>query len=81
MATRMQQRLNARYARDPSQANQDAVIGLALHKYHAARITPIHAAVRDHGVYATGRQLCKAGVHFIDAFVAIFGVMPKGSWK
>lgn len=98
--TRAQSRLNARYARDPSQANQDAVVGHALQKYHAARITPIHAAVRDHGMFATARQACKAGISLIDLycgyfgcmvpeltddierkFVAIFGVMPKGSRK
>lgn len=79
--TRAQSRLNARFESDPSQANQDAVIGHALHKYHAARITPIHAAVRDHGMFATARQACKAGISLIDFWCAFYGVMPKGSWK
>lgn len=98
--TRAQSRLNSRYAANPYQATQDAVIGHALQKYHASRITPIHAAVRDHGMFATARQACKLDIDLIDLycgyfgcmvpeltgnierkFMAVYGVMPKGSWK
>lgn len=100
MATRMQQRLNARYAANPSRENQDAIIGDAIFRRNQSRITPIHTAVRDHGMFATARQACKLDIDLIDLycgyfgcmvpeltgnierkFMAVYGVMPKGSWK
>lgn len=81
MPTRMQQRLNARYAANPSRENQDAIIGDALFRRNQSRITPIHAAVRDHGMFATARQACKAGIALVDFYCAYYGEMPSGSWK
>jgi hypothetical protein len=33
--------------------------------------------VRRCGIWATARQLQRMGVSFIDAYVGIFGVMPR----
>lgn len=77
MATRLQQRLNAAYAKNPCQATQDAVIGDAIYRHHAARITPTHAAIRQRGLYATATQARKLGISLVDFYICAFGVMPR----
>lgn len=76
MASRLAE-ASRKYDRNPSQQNQDAVIGLALRQYHRARLTPTARAIQERGLFATARQMQRNGTHFVDAFVSIFGVMPR----
>jgi len=40
-------------------------------------MTAIQQAIKQRGLWATARQLRNLGVSFIDAYVGIFGVMPR----
>lgn len=93
--TRHQQRLNDRFRRAQERhfatltseslsaalSARDALIGDALYRRNQSRITPTARSVRDHGAYATARQMARAGVDFVDCYCSVFGQMPKGVWK
>lgn len=81
--TRHQQRLAARYeralqsgTRDQIQQAQDDIIGDALYRRHQASLTPIDRALHQHGIYQTAKRMAASGVHFVDAYCAIFRTMP-----
>lgn len=76
--TRHQQRLNARYEKNPTIENRDAIIGDAIYRRNQSRINPIDRMIRQQGLTATAKYARSLGVDFVDFYVSVFRVMPRG---